>query len=96
MELKWTKASIKFLNKKKNSLAKRKIVLFITCGAANDEKTVVEGQEKYLDNVVINNLINKPIATGLFDSVYDPNAKHGLIFKVVNRSGIKKNRIVRL
>jgi menaquinone-dependent protoporphyrinogen oxidase len=86
---KWTKASINFLNKNKDSLAKRKIALFVTCGAANDEKTVAEGQEKYLDNVVINNLINKPIATGLFGSVYDPNAKHGLIFKVVNRS-IKK------
>ena len=86
---KWTKGSINFLKKNKEALSNRKVALFVTCGAANDEKTIPEGQEKYLDNVAKENLIKEPIATGLFGSVYDPNAKHGLIFKVVNRS-IKK------
>ncbi|WP_048190993.1 flavodoxin domain-containing protein [Methanobacterium sp. SMA-27] len=86
---KWTKATMNFLKKNKDALSKRKVALFVTCGAANEEKTIAEGQEKYLDNIAKENLINEPIATGLFGSVYDPNAKQGLIFKLVNRS-IKK------
>lgn len=86
---KWTKGSMNFLKNNKDSLSKKKVALFVTCGAANKEKTVAEGQEKYLDKVAKENLINPPIATGLFGSVYDPDAKHGLIFKVINRS-IKK------
>ncbi len=82
---KWTKGSMNFLKKNKTALSKRKVALFVTCGAANDEKTVAEGQDKYLDNIAKENLTNPPIATGLFGSVYDPNAKHGLIFKVANR-----------
>ncbi len=86
---KWTKATLKFLQKNKSTLANRKVALFVTCGAANEEKSAVEGQEKYLDKVASENLINKPVATGLFGSVYDPNAHHGLMVKLVNRS-IKK------
>jgi menaquinone-dependent protoporphyrinogen oxidase len=86
---KWTKGSINFIKKNKESLAKRNVAIFVTCGAANEEKTREEGQEKYLDDFAKENLINPPVATGLFGSVYDPNAKHGLIFKMVNRS-IKK------
>ncbi len=86
---KWTKGSINFLKKNKESLSKRNVALFVTCGAANEEKTREEGQEKYLDNFAKENLAKPPVATGLFGSVYDPNAKHGLIFKMVNRS-IKK------
>jgi menaquinone-dependent protoporphyrinogen oxidase len=43
---KWTKASIKFLNKNKDSLAKRKIALFVTCEAANDEKNSCRRSDK--------------------------------------------------
>ena len=86
---KWTKETMNFLKKNKDALSKTKVALFVTCGAANEEKTIAEGQEKYLDNIAKENIINEPIATGLFGSVYDPNAKQGLIFKLVNRS-IKK------
>ncbi len=68
---------------------KKKVALFVTCGAANDEKSIAEGQKKYLDDVAKKNLANDPIATGLFGSVYDPKADHGLLYKMVNRS-IKK------
>jgi menaquinone-dependent protoporphyrinogen oxidase len=87
---KWTKKSLKFLQDNKNDLAEKKVALFVTCGAANEEDTLAEGQEKYLDDVATKNLINKPVATGLFGSVYDPDAKHGVMFKLVNRS-IRKN-----
>ena len=82
---KWTKESINFLKKNRNILSTKKVALFVSCGAANTEKSKVEGQEKYLDNISNEYLTNKPVATGLFGSVYDPNANHGLMFKFVNR-----------
>jgi menaquinone-dependent protoporphyrinogen oxidase len=82
---KWTKESINFLKNNRNVLSNKKIALFVSCGAANTEKSMAEGQEKYLDNISNEYLTNKPIATGLFGSVYDPNANHGLMFKFVNR-----------
>lgn len=78
---KWTKGSLKFLKDNKLALKDKKVALFVTCGAANDPKTVPEGQEKYLDEVAEKYLINKPVATGLYGSYYDPNAKHGLMYK---------------
>ena len=81
---KWTNESLNFLKKNKDGLSNKKIALFVSCGAANDEKTIPEGQEKYLDKVAMENLTNPPIATGLFGSVYDPHAK-GLMIKFVNR-----------
>ena len=81
---KWTKESMNFIKKNKDNLSNKKVALFVSCGAANDEKTISEGQEKYLDKVAIENLTNPPIATGLFGSVYDPNAK-SMMIKFVNR-----------
>jgi menaquinone-dependent protoporphyrinogen oxidase len=82
---KWTKESINFLKKNRNILSNKKVALFISCGTANTEKSMAEGQEKYLDNISKEYLTNKPIATGLFGGVYDPNVNHGLMFKFVNR-----------
>lgn len=82
---KWTKGSLKFLKGNKSELLSKKVALFVTCGAANDEKTMAEGQEKYLNEVALKYLSGKPVALGLFGSVYDPDAKHGLLFKFTNR-----------
>ncbi|MGZ7118019.1 MAG: flavodoxin domain-containing protein, partial [Methanobacterium sp.] len=80
-----TKEPLKFLKKNENILEDKKVALFVSCGAANDPKTVGEGQEKYLDDVAGKYLINKPVATGLFGSLYDPNAKQGLLYKMTMR-----------
>jgi menaquinone-dependent protoporphyrinogen oxidase len=82
---KWTKGSLKFLQSNRSALSGKKVALFVTCGAANDEKTMAEGQEKYLDDIAEKYLSGKPVAKGLFGSVYDPNAKHGLLYKFTNR-----------
>jgi menaquinone-dependent protoporphyrinogen oxidase len=82
---KWTKESLKFLQKNKKSLASKKVAIFVSCGSANEEKSRPEGQEKYLDEVAQKNLMNPPIATGLFGSVYDPEAKHGLMYNFTMR-----------
>jgi menaquinone-dependent protoporphyrinogen oxidase len=87
---KWTKGSLKFLEKNKSALSNKKVALFVTCGAANMEETMAEGQEKYLDDVAEKYLSGKPVSTGLFGSVYDPNAKHGLMYKLATKFIIKK------
>ncbi len=87
---KWTKGSLKFLKDNQTILKDKKVALFVTCGAANNPDTRNEGQEKYLDMVAEKYLINKPIATGLFGSVYDPNLKGGLLFKMAHKFMIKK------
>jgi len=87
---KWTKGSLKFLQNNKSILAEKKVALFVSCGAANEEDSRAEGQEKYLDEVAAKNLVNQPVATGLFGSVYDPDAKHGIIFNFTQRF-IKKD-----
>lgn len=87
---KWTKGSLKFLKKYKSELKNKKVALFVTCSAANKEETMEKGWEKYLKNVAADNLVNKPVDLGLFGSVYDPNAKHGLMFKLANKFIIKK------
>jgi menaquinone-dependent protoporphyrinogen oxidase len=87
---KWTKGSLKFLENNKSTLSDKKVALFVTCGAANMEETMAEGQEKYLDEVAEKYLFNKPAATGLFGSVYDPNASHGLMYKLATKFIVKK------
>lgn len=71
---KWTKESMNFLKKNRDMLSNKKVALFVSCGSANDEKAILEGQRKYLDRVAKENLTNPPIVTGLFGSVYDPHA----------------------
>lgn len=87
---KWTKGSLKFLKDNKENLNDKKVALFVTCGAANVPETIAEGQEKYLDDIVKKYLLNKPVSTGLFGSVYDPDANHGLLYKMANKFMIQK------
>ena len=87
---KWTKKSLKFLKDNKSNISEKKVALFVSCGAANEEDSRAEGQEKYLDEVAAKNLVNQPVKTGLFGSVYDPDAKHGIVFNFTNRF-IKKD-----
>lgn len=82
---KWTKDTLKFLEKNRENLTNKKVAIFVTCGAANKKETIQEGQEKYLDDVAAKYLINPPVSTGLFGSLYDPKGKHGLMYKVTNR-----------
>ncbi len=79
---KWTKDSLNFIKKNKSVLADKMVALFVSCGAANEEKSVKMGLDKYLKKVAEENLIDKPVDMGLFGSVYDPDAKHGLMYKM--------------
>jgi menaquinone-dependent protoporphyrinogen oxidase len=87
----WTKESLKFLEKNKDTLSTRKVALFVVCGATrDDEKQYKEAQEKYLDNIADKYLINPPVAMGLFGGVIDPNAKYGLMDKLIMKM-VKKD-----
>ena len=79
---KWTKEALKFLKDNKKTLSTRKVALFVTCGDANFEETRNRAWENYLRKVAEENLENEPVSMGLFGSVYDPNAKHGLVYKL--------------
>jgi menaquinone-dependent protoporphyrinogen oxidase len=79
---KWTKGSLKFLKDNKSALSERNVALFVTCGAANEEDKKDEARKNYLKKVAQENLINEPVAMGLFGSVYDPEIKQGLMYKV--------------
>ncbi len=82
---KWTKDSLRFLKNNKSALVDKMVALFVSCGAANEEKSVEMGFDKYLRKVAEENIIGKPVDMGFFGSVYDPNANHGLIYKMTVR-----------
>jgi menaquinone-dependent protoporphyrinogen oxidase len=82
---KWTKKSLKFLKDNKSALKDKKVALFVSCGAANEEKSVDEGWEKYLKAVAAEYLEGSPVDMGLYGSVYDPEANHGLLYKLTSR-----------
>lgn len=87
----WTKESTKFLEKNRENLSKRDVALFVVCGATpDDEKQYKEAQENYLDKVAAKYLINPPISMGLFGGVIDPNAKYGLMDRVIMKM-VKKD-----
>jgi len=87
----WTKESLKFLEKNKDTLSTRKVALFVVCGATrDDEKQYKEAQEKYLDDIADKYLINPPVAMGLFGGVIDPNVKYGLMDKLIMKM-VKKD-----
>ncbi|MDZ4171310.1 MAG: flavodoxin domain-containing protein [Methanobacteriaceae archaeon] len=79
----WTKPALKFMEKHENELKDKKVALFVSCSANRDEKSIKEAKEKYLDNVADKYLKNPPVASGLFGGVIDPNAKLGLMDKVI-------------
>jgi menaquinone-dependent protoporphyrinogen oxidase len=87
---KWTKKSLKFLQTNRVALKNKKVALFVSCGSANQKETMAEGQKKYLDEVADEYLSGKPVAMGLFGGLYDPNANHGLLYKLTWTKSIKK------
>ncbi|GAB4318144.1 MAG: flavodoxin domain-containing protein [Methanobacteriaceae archaeon] len=87
----WTKESLKFLEKNKEALSNKKLALFAVCGATRDDgKKYQEAQEKYLDNIQEKYLIKPAVAMGLFGGVIDPNAKYGIMDKLIMKM-VKKD-----
>jgi len=79
---KWTKQSLKFLKDNKKALKERKVAIFVSCSAANEEKSRDMGLKDYLQKVAAENLESEPLDMGLFGSLYDPDSNHGLMYKM--------------
>lgn len=79
---KWTKQSLKFLKNNKKTLKDKKVALFVSCGAANEEKSRQMGWNDYLKKVAKENLEEEPVDMGLFGSNYNPDAKQGFMYKM--------------
>jgi menaquinone-dependent protoporphyrinogen oxidase len=87
---KWTKESLKFLNKNKSALQNKKVALFVSCGAPlNGEEKMDEARELYLEKVAKENLSGEPVSMGLFGGVFDPDANHGLMYKMAMKMAKK-------
>lgn len=87
---KWTKESLKFLNKNKSTLQNKKVALFVSCGAPlSGEEKMDEARELYLEKVAKENLSGEPVSMGLFGGVFDPNANHGLMYKMAMKMAKK-------
>lgn len=87
---KWTKESLKFLNKNKSTLKDKKVALFVSCGAPlNGEEKMDEARELYLEKVAKENLSCEPVSMGLFGGVFDPDANHGLMYKMAMKMAKK-------
>ena len=76
---KWTKEPQKFLKKFQKDLAKKKVALFVCCGAARpideagkDETKMQEAKTKYLDEKAAKYNL-QPVAFGFFGGVYNFN-----------------------
>jgi menaquinone-dependent protoporphyrinogen oxidase len=76
---KWTKEPQKFLKKHHKDLAKKKVALFVCCGAARpldeegkDKTKMQEAKTKYLDEKAAKYNL-QPVALGFFGGVYNFN-----------------------
>jgi len=79
---KWTKQTLKFLKNNKKELKEKKVALFVSCSAANEEKSRDMGWNNYLKKVAADYLEGEPVDMGLFGSLYDPEASHGMMYKM--------------
>ena len=87
---KWTKEPEKFLKKHQKDLAKKKVALFVCCGAARpideegkDKTKMQESKTKYLDEKVAKYGL-QPVALGFFGGVYNFNRVSWLFKKFMS------------
>lgn len=87
---KWTKEPEKFVSKHQKELAKKKVALFVCCGAAQpidekgkDETKMEEAKTKYLDEKAAKYGL-QPVALGFFGGVYNFNRVSWLFRKFMS------------
>jgi menaquinone-dependent protoporphyrinogen IX oxidase len=91
---KWTKESLRFLEKNANVLKVKKTALFVSCQMADREGEAREKAEyAYLRNVAEQYGLH-PISYGFFGGFLDFSKSHGLLVDVIvriNRRNLRKN-----
>jgi len=68
---KWTKRSLKFLNRFESDLAKKKVALFVSCGDAKNPDKHEDAKKRYLEKITQDHPSIKPVKLGLFGGVID-------------------------
>ncbi|MCW4001085.1 MAG: nitric oxide synthase [Candidatus Bathyarchaeota archaeon] len=91
---KWTKESIEFLSKNKQTLQTKKTALFVSCQMADrkDQKRE-EAKCQYLQKTADEHGL-QPLALGYFGGYLDFSHSHGLVVDImvrVNRKSLRRN-----
>ena len=91
---KWTKETLKFLEKNANVLRRKKTALFVSCQMADREKEAREkAKNAYLLKISAQYGLN-PVSYGFFGGFMDFKKSHGLLVDIivrVNGRNLRKN-----
>jgi len=92
---KWTKETLKFLEKNAATLRDKKIALFVSCHMADrkEKEAQDKAKETYLVKIA-EEYVLKPISCGFFGGYADYSKSHGLLVDIlvrVNRKKLLKN-----
>ena len=68
----WTKEPLKFLKKNRDTLARKKVALFVSCMSATKPETCNQGRRDYLEKIDMEVPEVSPISMGLFGGMIDP------------------------
>jgi menaquinone-dependent protoporphyrinogen oxidase len=68
---KWTKKPLKFISRFESELAKKKVALFVSCGDAKNPDKHEDAKKRYLENIIHEHPMIKPVKVGLFGGVID-------------------------
>ena len=85
----WTKAPLKFIENNLESLANRKVALFVVCGDAGNPDRVEIAQTDYLDAVIAKYPSLSPVSTGLFAGMFDFN-RYNFVTRTIVKSIAKR------
>jgi menaquinone-dependent protoporphyrinogen oxidase len=86
---KWTKESLKFIEKHLQSLSKQKVAFFVVCGDAGNPERCDLAQKQYLDDVIAKFPEITPISTGLFAGMFNLK-KYNFATRALVKSIIRK------
>ncbi len=92
---KWTKGTVKFLEKNADKLRVKKTALFVSCQMADRQEKEARdlAKKKYLEEVA-NMYKLTPVSYGFFGGHMDFSKSHGLLVDIivrVNRKNLKRN-----
>jgi menaquinone-dependent protoporphyrinogen oxidase len=80
---KWTKEPLKFLKKHRETLARKKVAIFVSCMSAAQPDKCNIARRDYLDKVMIDFPDIEPITMGLFGGLIDPSRGNFMTKKIM-------------
>ena len=80
---KWTKEPLRFLEKNREVLSRKRVAIFVSCASANDPIRCDEATENYLQQIADKYPDIEFIAMGLFGPKYDSTKGNFLMRKIM-------------